>query len=83
MLQCCGLRVRINILFAINFRTQWSSTTTDSKTEKMSNCSRLLVVKVDENAGTAQIVWSHDIGFYTPHFGDCDKLATGNILGVG
>ena len=49
----------------------------------MSNCSRLLVVKVDENAGTAQIVWSHDIGFYTPHFGDCDKLATGNILGVG
>lgn len=61
-------------------QTSWA---TEKNTEKLSNTSRLLIVKVDEEAMVAKIEWAYDIGFYTPHFGDCDKLATGNVLGVG
>lgn len=44
--------------------------------------SRLLIVKVDEDMNSAQIVWTYDLGAYTPYFGDNDRLPTGNMLGT-
>ena len=43
--------------------------------------SRMLIVEVDESAKTATLVWEHNLTSYTPHFGDCDRLPNGNLLG--
>ena len=42
--------------------------------------SRLLVVQVDESTMVATVVFEHRTGEYTPEFGDCDKLPSGNLL---
>lgn len=49
---------------------------------KVHNSSRLMVVKVDEEANTAHISWMYDLGVWTPIYGDNDRLPTGNALGA-
>lgn len=44
--------------------------------------SRLLCVVLYEHKGYATISFLKDLGAYTPHFGDNDRLPTGNQLGV-
>lgn len=44
--------------------------------------SRLLIVQVNEEKNSAQIIWTYDLGAYTPYFGDNDRLPTGNMLGT-
>lgn len=46
----------------------------------MGNNSRLLIVQY-HGEGSAEITWSYEMTGYTPHFGDCDRLPSGNILG--
>ena len=46
------------------------------------NVSRLLCVKVDEAAMTAQVTFEKVLDSYTPHFGDNDRLPTDNQLGI-
>jgi len=51
----------------------------------MGNASRLLIVEIDEKRAVAKEVWDYQIAPYpwgfTPIYGDCDRLPTGNILG--
>lgn len=44
------------------------------------NNSRMLIVEY-HGSGSAEITWAYEMDGYTPHFGDCDRLPTGNILG--
>ena len=45
------------------------------------NNSRLLCVVLDESEAYAYLSWEYDTGDYSPHFGDNDRLPTGNMLG--
>ena len=45
--------------------------------------SRLLVVRVNEEASTATLVWEYKLGYNSSVFGDNDRLPTGNLLGSG
>ena len=49
---------------------------------RMASESRLLELKVDEDAMSAKITWSFGVGAWTPIFGDNDHLVTGNRLAV-
>ncbi|KAH8052576.1 voltage-gated potassium channel [Aureococcus anophagefferens] len=46
--------------------------------------SRLLCVKLEKDGSTRRgvVTFSYSMGAYTPHFGDADRLPTGNMLGV-
>ena len=44
--------------------------------------SRLLCVELDYHRSKAAVTFAKDLGSYTPHFGDNDRLPTGNQLGV-
>jgi hypothetical protein len=44
--------------------------------------SRLVCVVLYEHRGVAEISFEKDLGSYTPHFGDNDRLPTGNQLAV-
>lgn len=46
------------------------------------NVSRLLCVQVDVTTMTAKVTFEHLMDAYTPHFGDNDRLPTGNQLGI-
>ncbi|KAH8091275.1 hypothetical protein JL720_6166 [Aureococcus anophagefferens] len=46
------------------------------------NASRLLCLRLDEAAGTATVTFEKVLDSYTPHFGDNDRLPSGNQLGV-
>lgn len=47
------------------------------------NDSRALIVKLDRENDTATIVWSYDMGFYNPVYGDVDRVANGHIQVCG
>jgi len=64
-------------------QTQWTQTSTADSETKVSNTSRLLIVKVDEENERAKIIWAYPLMYHTNHFGDMDMIATGNILGAG
>lgn len=64
-------------------QTSWVQTSTTDYETKTSNTSRLLVVEIDEDTKTATITWAYPLDYHTNHFGDCDMLPTGNILGAG
>ncbi|KAH8097815.1 hypothetical protein JL720_729 [Aureococcus anophagefferens] len=44
--------------------------------------SRLLCVELDYHRSKAAVTFSKDLGAYTPHFGDNDRLPTSNQFGV-
>jgi len=46
------------------------------------NTSRLLCVKLDETTAKAHVTFTKDMPGYSPHFGDNDRLPTGNQLGI-
>lgn len=46
------------------------------------NASRLLCLRLDEAEGTATVTFEKVLDSYTPHFGDNDRLPSGNQLGV-
>ena len=69
-----------NEYFVFDNRVEWDEA---GGARRLSNQSRLMIVKVDEEEDVAQAVWHYDLGFHTPYFGDCDRLATGNILSAG
>jgi len=64
-------------------QTVWHETASSDSEKKALNTSRLLIVRIDEFATTAEIIWEYDLGYHTNHFGDLDMLATGNLLGAG
>jgi len=55
----------------------------DMENDKFANPSgsRLLIVKVDEEAETATLVWEYQFGYNTTIYGDNDQLPSGNLLG--
>ena len=44
--------------------------------------SRLLCLRLDEAEGVATVTFIYSLGSKTPHFGDNDRLTTGNQLGI-
>ena len=46
----------------------------------LGNESRLLIVSVNETEQKAQLQWEHRLGVYSPVYGDCDPLPSGNLL---
>jgi hypothetical protein len=52
--------------------------------ENIYSHSRLLCVKLEKAGSTKRgvVTFSYAMGSYTPHFGDCDRLPTSNMLGV-
>mgnify|MGYP001979015209 FL=1 len=44
--------------------------------------SRLLCLRLDEAEGVATVTFIYSLGSKTPHFGDNDRLPTGNFLGL-
>jgi len=46
--------------------------------------SRMLCVKLEDDGSTKKgvVTFNYFMGAYTPHFGDNDRLATGNMLGI-
>ena len=44
--------------------------------------SRLVCVRLNDHAASAAVTFSKDLGSYTPHFGDNDKLPTTNQFGL-
>merc|ERR1712196_741433 len=55
----------------------------DPTTDTFVGDSRLLVVRVDEEASTATLVWEYKLGYNSSVFGDNDRLPTGNLLASG
>ena len=53
----------------------------DNNYERSSKESRLLVVKIDEAAKTANVTFDYSTGTYSQVFGDNDRMPTGNMLG--
>jgi len=47
----------------------------------MGGDSRLLILSYSEGADYAEETWEYWVDGYTPHFGDNDRLPTGNLLG--
>ena len=52
-----------------------------SKARFIANSSRMTIVRVDETARTARIVWQYHTGDRSTVYGDNDRLPSGNLLG--
>lgn len=50
-----------------------------SRNDVFQNNSRALIIKLEEEKGAARIVWSYDMGFFTPVFGDVDRVVNNHI----
>ena len=53
----------------------------DNNYDFSSKESRLLIVKIDEAAKTANVTFDYSTGTYSQVFGDNDRMPTGNMLG--
>ena len=47
----------------------------------LGNQSRLLIVRLNETARTARLVWEHRLADLSKIYGDCDPTPAGNVLG--